>query len=69
MSWPQQTGDLIMPQPFGHFATCILWLSLLIVSLTKDVLHLLQVKPFTPIPHLLQVHSITVPPMGLVIGV
>lgn len=64
MSWPQQTGDLIFPHPFGHFATCTLsLLSVFTVSNTKDELHLLQVNPLTPIPHLAHLHSITSSPV------
>lgn len=58
MSCPQQVGDLIIPQPVGHLATCTGLPSFVMLSLTKAESHLLQVKPFTPIPHLLHLHSI-----------
>lgn len=33
------------------------------VSFTNSELHLVQVRPLTPIPHLLQVHSMSLSPL------
>ncbi len=57
MSCPQHVGDLIIPHPLGHFATWTLSPDFVVMlSLTNEALHLLHVKPLTPIPHLLHVH-------------
>jgi len=51
MSWPQQSGDLILPCPFGHSDICTLApLSRVSVPLTRGASHLPQVA-LTLIPH------------------
>ena len=52
MSWPQHSGDLILPWPFGHLDTCT-WLpsSSVRLSFTSGASHLPQVA-LTLIPHL-----------------
>jgi hypothetical protein len=52
MSVPQQSGDLIFPQPFGHFAIETLVPSAFsIVSGTRSLSQEAHFIPITPIPH------------------
>jgi hypothetical protein len=59
ISSAQHVGDLIIPHPLGHFATCTLSPCFVVmISFTSALLHLLHVNPLTPMPHLLQWYSI-----------
>jgi len=55
MSLPQHIGDLIFPQPSGHFETLtVLPSSVVIVPWTNSLPHAPQVRPETDISQLLQ---------------